>query len=81
MKIPGWLARNTSGTFTWKTKDQISDGIYHLKATARDGAGSINSLSALYIVDNTPPPAPVLSEVPRVKGDSYLAAGRVNGGL
>ena len=55
------IQKNTLGSTTWATLNQIPDGLYHIRAIARDGADNEVMLTALYTVDNTAPQAPVLN--------------------
>ncbi|MCU0697523.1 MAG: Ig-like domain-containing protein [Myxococcaceae bacterium] len=57
----GTVTPNAMGAFSF-TPSALADGPHVVSATARDGAGNTSPMSAFnqFIVDTTPPPAPVI---------------------
>lgn len=55
------VTANPAGAFSF-TPPVLSDGTHVVSATARDAAGNVSPMSAFnqFIVDTTPPPAPVI---------------------
>ncbi|HHW49841.1 MAG TPA: PKD domain-containing protein, partial [Clostridiaceae bacterium] len=57
------IQTGTSGSTVWNTL-VIDDGIYHIRAIARDAAGNEAVLTGTYTVDNTAPATPSLTGNP-----------------
>jgi fibronectin type 3 domain-containing protein len=64
----------TSAPLVWNTTSgSVPDGSYTLRATATDAAGNSSSTTASVTVDNSPPPAPVISQQAPAAGNPFVS--------